>query len=120
MAQASRVSIAASALGESLEALADSLMQARPDATAAQVTDIDCRVREFQAAAADAVAAGHALADDDVAGVQRALARCRRLGASLTLLTGRFAPAPDAPYGYGPVGQPLPQAGEGTSLTARV
>lgn len=120
MAQASRVSIAARALGETLDGLADSLAQARPDAAAAQVMNIDSRVREFQTAAAEAVAAGHPVADEDLADVQHALDRCRRLGASLTLLTRRFAPAPDAPYGYGPVGQPLPQAGEGTSLTARV
>lgn len=120
MAQASRVSITARALGQSLDALADALAQPRPDAAAAQVMEIDSRVREFEAAAAEAVVAGRAVTDDDLAGVQRALGRCRRLGASLTLLTRPFAPASDAPYGYGPVGQPLPLAGEGTSLTARV
>jgi hypothetical protein len=120
MAQASRVSSTARALGETLDALADALAQARPDAAVAQDIDIDRRVRAFQAAAAEAVATGSPVADSDLAAVQRALGRCRRLGASLTLLTRRVAPTSDAPYGYGPVGQPLPLTGEGTSLTARV
>ena len=120
MAQASRVSLTARALGETLDALADALVQARSETVAARVDDIDRCVHAFRAAAADALASGQPVAEDDLAGVQHGLARCRRLGASLTLLTRRFAPVPDAPYGYGPVGQPLPTTGEGASLTARV
>ena len=120
MAQASRVSITASALGDTLEALAAARAQARPDAVAVGAIDIETRVRDFQDAAADAAATGSVVAPADVARVQRALVRCRRLGASLTLLARPFAPSPDAPHGYGSVGQPLPTGGEGTSLTARV
>lgn len=120
MAQASRVTITATALGETLDRLADALAQARPEAVADGAADIEARVRDFQGAAAAAVADGSSVGPADVAPVTRALTRCRRLGASLTLLTRPFAPHPDAPHGYGPVGQPLSANGEGTSLTARV
>lgn len=120
MTQASRVRITAGELGETLDRLADALAQARPDAVAAGVVDVEARVRAFQAAAADAVAAGESVTPPEIATLSRALARCRRLGASLTLLTRPFAPSPDTPHGYGPVGQPLPTSGEGYSLTARV
>lgn len=120
MAQASRVIIAASALGETLDRLADALAQARPDAVADRAADIEARMRDFQVAAAEAVATGTPVVPTDLAPMTRALTRCRRLGASLMLLARPFAPLPDAPYGYGPVGQPLSADGEGPSLTARV
>lgn len=120
MAQASRVSSTASVLGDTLDRLADALAHAQLDAVAAGVEDIEMRVRDFRDATAEAAAAGMSVSAVEVAPLTRALARCRRLGASLTLLARPFAPLPDAPHGYGPVGQPLPASGEGTSLTARV
>lgn len=120
MAEASRVSSTARALGDTLAALADALAQARPDAVAAGVDDIDARVRDFQEAAAEAVTGGASLPPEDAARVSEALARCRRLGVSLSLLARPFLPPPEAPHGYDPVGQPLSSPGEGAFLTTRV
>lgn len=120
MAEASRLSTTACALGLALDALADALAQVRPEGVAASETDIEACAREFRAAAADAVASGDRLAPIDALRVSAALARCRRLGVSLSLLAGPHTPPPDSPQGYSPVGQPLATGGEGAFLTARV
>lgn len=119
MTEASRLSTTAGALRETLDALADALAQVSPEAMAASETTIEARVREFRHAAAAAVTSGDALAPDQVQAVAVALLRCRRLGASFSLLAGLRTPPSDSPRGYSPVGQPLPHAGEGAFLTAR-
>ena len=48
-----------------------------------------------------------------------ALTRCRRLGVSLSLLTGQPTPSSDALPGYTPVGQLVSRPDGGTFLTAR-
>ena len=120
MAAASRLSTTARALGDTLDALADALAQARPDAVAASAPDIEARVRDFQVASVGASPSGDRLSPEDAERLTDALTRCRRLGVSLSLLVAPFAPPPVSPHGYTPVGQPLPPGGEGTFLTARV
>lgn len=116
MTQASRLRTTACALGDALDALADALTRARVETVA---NDMAARVRDFQAAAAGLGPDVDDATAFEVARVAEALARCRRLGASLTLLTRPYVPA-DLPNGYGAIGQLLPPSGEGTSVTARV
>ena len=119
MTEASRLSTTAGALRITLEALADALAQVRPEAIAASETLIEARTRDFRDAAAAAMSTGDVLTPDEASAVRRALSRCRRLGASVSLLAGPRTPPRDSPYGYSPVGEPLPRAGEGAFLTAR-
>lgn len=119
MSEASRLNTTARALGQALEGLADALAEVRPEAIAASEASIEACVRDFQAASAAAPASGEVLAPASALLVRTALARCRRLGASLLLLAGPRTPPPDSPRGYTPVGQPLPVSGEGSILTAR-
>ena len=119
MAEASRLSTAARALRGSLDALAETLAQARPEATAAIETEIDACVRDFRGAASVAVTAGETLSPTDADALRLALQRCRRLGLSLSLLSAPFRPDPGTSAGYSPVGHPLPSSSEGAFLTAR-
>jgi hypothetical protein len=119
MAEASRLSTTARALRGSLDALADTLALARPEATAAIETEIEARVRDFRDAASIAATAGEQLPLAEVHDVRLALQRCRRLGLSLTLLSTPFRPESVASQGYSPVGHPLPPSSEGAFLTAR-
>jgi hypothetical protein len=117
--EASRLSSTAQALGQALAALGDALAQGRHESIAVSQALIDARVREFRAAAAAAVASGATLGPDEVRVVTTALSRCRRLGDSLTMLTGHLSSSPDSPCGYTPVGRPLSHADEGSFVTAR-
>ncbi|HTV01662.1 MAG TPA: hypothetical protein VMF13_14035 [Luteitalea sp.] len=119
MAEASRLSTAARALRVSLEALADALAQARPEATAHSETDIEVRVRDFRDAAALAATTGEVLPEVEATRVRDALQRCRRLGLSVTMLAGAWHPAPSVAHGYSPVGHPLNAAPEAAFVTAR-
>jgi hypothetical protein len=117
--EASRLSTTAQALALALETLGDTLAQARYQGMADSETAIDARVGAFRSAALEAAATGEALTPDDARVLTAALSRCRRLGVSLTLLTGSSAPPADAPCAYTPVGLPLSQADGGSFLTAR-
>lgn len=119
MTEPSRLDITARALGDALEALADALALARPEAVAASAPVVDVCVREFRAAARDAAPVGDILVPA-LTHVAASLARCRRLGASLALLAGDRAPSSIPAHGYTAVGQPAPIGGEGAILTARV
>jgi len=117
--ETSRLSSTAEALGQALEALADALAQARHESMAACESTIESRARAFRQAAVEAVACGEALQPEQMQVLTAALARCRRLGVSLSLLTGQPAPDAETPRGYTPVGRPLSPGGEATFLTAR-
>ena len=107
------------ALAVALEALGDALVQARPDAIEASEALVAARVEAYRRAVAH-VASGTviAVAADTLLRLRAALARCRRLGCSLTLITGQ-ASSVDTPRAYTPHGQPLAAAGGGAFLTAR-
>jgi hypothetical protein len=105
-------------LGQALEALADALAQARHESMAACESTIEARAREFRQAAVEAVTTGEALAPEQMQALTAVLARCRRLGGSLSLLTGQ-PPDPATPSGYTPVGRPLSPGGGATYVTAR-
>lgn len=117
--ETSRLSSTAAALGQALEALADALAQARHESIAACESTIETRAHDFRQAAVDAVACGEALAPERMQVLTAALARCRRLGVSLSLLTGQPTADSETPYGYTPVGRPLSSGGGATFLTAR-
>lgn len=119
MTETSRLSTTAQALALALETLGDSLAQARYQGMADSETAIDARVGAFRHAALEAAVTGEALTADDARVLTTALSRCRRLGVSLTLLTGSSAAPADAPSAYTPVGRPLSQADGGSFLTAR-
>ena len=119
MTETSRLSTTAHALGLALDALADALAQGRPEAIEASEHQIEARAQAFTQAATDAVRTGDTLAPEQAMAVTAALARCRRLGFSLSLLTGHQPVAADAPRGYTPVGRPLTAPGGGAFLTAR-
>ena len=119
MAEASRLSTAARALWETLEALADALAQAQPEATASTEGDIEARVGDFRDAAMLAVTSGEVLPEGEARRVREALQRCRRLGLSVTMLSGAHRPASATAQAYSPVGQPLTAASEAAFLTAR-
>lgn len=118
MTESSRLTTTADALAQALETLAEALAHAQPDQIAASEAALEAGTMAFRAAVADAAACGDD--EQDVAlVVSTALARCRRLGSSLTLLTGPTAPAAAGPTGYTPVGRPR-SAADGLSLvTAR-
>jgi uncharacterized membrane protein YccC len=120
MTEASRLSTTAGALRDALDVLADALSQVRPEAMAASETTIEACVREFRDAAAASVTSRDVLPPEQAMALDAALRRCRRLGASLSLLAGPRTPPPDSPHGYTPVGKPVPRGGEGSFLTARV
>lgn len=119
MAEASRLSTAARALRGSLDALAETLAQARPEATAAIETEIAGRVRDFRDAASTAVMARETLSLTEAEELRLALQRCRQLGLSLSLLSAPLRPDAGTSPGYSPVGHPLPSSSEGAFLTAR-
>jgi hypothetical protein len=119
VSETSRLSTTAQALGLAVEALADALVQVRLESIVASEALIDASVRDFRAAVDGAMAVGAAVAPDEARRVAVALARCRRLGHSLSELTGHPRSAPDSPPGYTPVGRPLSHADGGTVLTAR-
>jgi hypothetical protein len=116
--ETSRLSSTAAALGQALEALADALAQARHESMAACEATIEATAHEFRQAAVEAVATGEALTPEQMHILTAALARCRRLGVSLSLLTGQPVPDSETSRGYTPVGRPLPGGGA-TLLTAR-
>jgi hypothetical protein len=120
MTDSSRLRATAAALREALDTLADALAQPRADAIAASEARIEARAGAFRAAALAALDGGAALASDEALGLQIALRRCRRLGASLSLLARVCTPPPlDSPAGYTAVGQPLSHGDEVPFLTAR-
>ena len=119
MTETSRLSTTAQALGQALEALADALAQARPEAIEASRHRIEACAQAFRQAAADAGRTGDSLAPAQAVVVTAALTRCRRLGVSLSLLTGHQIVLADAPRAYTPVGRPLTTPDGGSFLTAR-
>ena len=119
MTETSRLSTTADALEQALAALGDALAHADQDAITACQQVIAATSGDFRAAAADASARGDALAPARAVAVMTALARCRRLGFSLSLITGQLPTPSDAPRGYTPVGRPVAAADGGTFLTAR-
>lgn len=119
MTESSRLTTTAEELAQALETLAEALAHARPDAIAASEAALEAGTIAFRAAVAGAAAGGEATEPDVALVVSAALARCRRLGLSLTLLAGPTAPAAEGPTGYTPVGRPR-SAADGLSLvTAR-
>ncbi|MGV3516724.1 hypothetical protein [Luteitalea sp.] len=119
MTETSRLSTTAAALEQALGTLADALAHVREDGLAASEAVLAERTLAFQAAVADAGPRGDVLAPDRVRAITAALARCRRLGCSLSLLIGAPASSSDVPRGYTPVGQPLSSGDAGIFLTAR-
>jgi hypothetical protein len=117
--EASRLSTTAQALAAALDTLGDALAQARQQGLSDSETAIEARVAAFRSAADLAAATGEPLTAVDALALTAALSRCRRLGFSLTLLTGSSSDAPDAPRAYTPVGLPLSQSDGGSFLTAR-
>jgi len=100
--------------------LGDALVQADEAAITGCQHEIAAASRDFHAAAAAAATGrGDTLDASRAVTLMTALARCRRLGFSLSLLLGT-SPAPaDSPRGYSPVGRPVVPADGGTFLTAR-
>lgn len=119
MTGTSRLSTTADALAQALAALGDALVQADEGAITACRHAIEATSGDFRAAAAVARTIDEALPPARAIAVMSALARCRRLGFSLSLMTGQSPTPSDAPRGYGPVGRPVAQADGGTFLTAR-
>lgn len=102
-----------------LDALGDALANADVAAIADSEVVLGACVGAFRSDAADALASGVPLTPGAIAAMTSAVSRCRRLGMSLTLLTGT-APAPvDAPQAYTPVGRPLMPSDGASILTAR-
>jgi hypothetical protein len=99
--------------------LGDALAQAAPDAIAASEGVIEAASADFCLAAGDARGRGETLPTASAVMVLTALARCRRLGFSLSLITGQPSTPSDAPRAYTPVGRAVAAAGGGTFLTAR-
>lgn len=116
VSETSRLNGAADALAQALEALAGALVHARPDAMAESAALIETRAQAFRDAAASAP--GQSAAEPSLVAVATALARCRRLGASLSRITGQ-QPSVDLPSGYTPVGHPRSQADGASFVTAR-
>jgi hypothetical protein len=117
--ETSRLDTTACALASALDALGDALARADAAAIAGSESALGACVGTFRRAAADALGSGATLTPAALAAVTSALSRCRRLGLSLTLLTGT-SPAPcDAPQAYTPVGLPLLAPDGGAFLTAR-
>jgi len=99
--------------------LGDALVQADEAAITGCQHEIAAASGDFHAAAAGAGRRGDTLDAACAVTLMTALARCRRLGFSLSLLLGT-SPAPaDSLRGYSPVGRPVVPAGGGTFLTAR-
>lgn len=119
MTEPSRLSTTAQALTIALDTLGDALAHARQQGMADSETVIDGHVRAFRSAALEAAATGESLTPADARLLTTALSRCRRLGLSLTLLTGSSASPADAPCAYTPVGLPRSQSDGGSFLTAR-
>jgi hypothetical protein len=119
VSETSRLSTTADALARALAALGDALVQADDRAIAACEQVIEATSGDFRAAALDAGPVDDALSPASAVAVMSALARCRRLGFSLSRLTGQSPTPSDAPRGYGPVGRPVAPADGGTFLTAR-
>jgi hypothetical protein len=109
----------AHALASALDALGDALAQADAAAIADSESVLGACVGAFRSEATHAIGSGAILANDAIAAMTSALSRCRRLGLSLTLLTGASAEPVDAPQAYSPVGRPLSSSDGGTFLTAR-
>jgi hypothetical protein len=95
--------------------------RARPDhdAITACGRAIEATSADFRAAVADASARGDTLPPAGAVAAMTALARCRRLGFTLSLLGGQPPPVSAGPRGYTPGGRPAAAADGGTFLTAR-
>jgi len=119
MTDGSGLSASARALSGALEALATALACVNPAAIAAAETHLDRCVTAFQAAARASAATGETLAPRDAYAVTAALARCRRLGGSLSLFTGAWRSMPQPPVAYGPVGHLVPRPEDGQLMAAR-
>ncbi|AMY10409.1 hypothetical protein LuPra_03639 [Luteitalea pratensis] len=119
MTETSRLSTTADALARALAALGDALAYADQDAITACQHVIEATSGDFRAAAVDGSANGDTLTPAHAVAVMTALARCRRLGLSLSLMAGQSPATLNAPRGYSPVGRPVAQSGGGTFLTAR-
>jgi len=119
VSETSRLSTTADALAQALAALGDALAQADHDAIAACQHAIDTTSGDFRAAAAAASAIGDTLHPAQALSVMAALARCRRLGCSLSLLAGASPMPSESLHGYSPVGRPVAPSDGGTFVTAR-
>ena len=117
--ESTRMRAAAHALAQALESLAEALAHGRAEQIAASEAALEAGTMGFRAAVADATACGNTEASQMATVVGTALARCRRLGASLSLLAGPTEFFPDAPKGYTPVGQPRGSTDGVSFLTAR-
>ena len=119
MPETSRLDTTARALVSALDALGDALAQADVAAIADSESMLGACVGAFRSEATDALASGTPLTPGAIAAMTSALSRCRRLGLSLTLLTGASTTPVDAPQAYTPVGRPLLASDGGSFLTAR-
>ena len=119
MTDGSGLSASARALSGALEALATALASVQPGAVAAAEVHLERCVAAFQSAARASTATGEVLAPRDAYAVTAALARCRRLGGSLSLFTAAWRTLPQPPVSYGPVGHLVSRPRDGQLVTAR-